>query len=172
MRRTFSISLVILSLLLSAAPSGTQTRRTVTLLLANGKVFTADARGTIAQAIAVDGERIVAVGSDAELRARYTAARTIDLKGKLVTPGFNDAHIHFLGGGLSLLRVDLIGAKTLEEAKERIAAKARELPPGSWILGRGWDHTLWGGQWPTRADLDALTATSPGPILRRSKKPG
>jgi predicted amidohydrolase YtcJ len=161
MRRTFSISLVILSLLLSVVPSGTQTRRTVTLLLLNGKVFTADARGTIAQAIAVDGERIVAVGSDADLKARYTAARTVDLQGRLVTPGFNDAHIHFLGGGLSLLRVDLIGAKTLEEAKERIAAKVRELPPGSWVLGRGWDHTLWGGQWPTRADLDAVAPDNP-----------
>lgn len=161
MRRTFSISLVILSLVFTATPSGTQTRRAVTLLLLNGKVFTADARGTIAQAVAIEGERIVAVGPDAELRARYTAARTVDLNGRLVTPGFNDAHIHFLGGGLSLLRVDLIGAKTLEEAKERIAAKVRELPPGSWILGRGWDHTLWGGQWPTRADLDAVAPDNP-----------
>jgi predicted amidohydrolase YtcJ len=161
MRRTFSISLVILSLLFTATPSGTQTRRNATLLLLNGKVFTADARGTIAQAVALDNERIVAVGSDAELRARYRAARTVDLKGRLVTPGFNDAHIHFLGGGLSLLRVDLIGAKTLEEAKERIAAKVKELPPGSWVLGRGWDHTLWGGQWPTRADLDAVAPNNP-----------
>jgi predicted amidohydrolase YtcJ len=161
MRRTLSISLVILSLVFNATPSGTQTRRAVTLLLLNGKVFTADSRGTIAQAIAVEGERIVAVGSDADLKARYTAARTVDLKGRLVTPGFNDAHIHFLGGGLSLLRVDLIGAKTLEEAKQRIAAKVRELPPGSWILGRGWDHTLWGGQWPTRADLDAVAPNNP-----------
>ncbi|HEY0376218.1 MAG TPA: amidohydrolase [Pyrinomonadaceae bacterium] len=161
MRRTFSISLVILSLVFSATPSGTQTRRTVTLLLVNGKVFTADARGTIAQAVAVEDERIVAVGSDADIKARYTAARIVDLKGKLVTPGFNDAHIHFLGGGLSLLRVELIGAKTLEEAKQRIAAHVRELPPGSWVLGRGWDHTLWGGQWPTRADLDSVAPNNP-----------
>ncbi|HYG78908.1 MAG TPA: amidohydrolase [Pyrinomonadaceae bacterium] len=161
MRRTLSISLVILSLLFGATPSGTETRRAVTLLLVNGKVFTADARGTVAQAVAIEGDRIVAVGTDAEIKARYSAARTIDLKGRLVTPGFNDAHIHFLGGGLSLLRVDLIGAKTLEEARQRIAAKVRELPPGSWILGRGWDHTLWGGQWPTRADLDAVAPNNP-----------
>ncbi len=161
MRRTFLISLIILSLLFNATPSGTQTRRAVTLLLTNGKVFTADAQGTIAQAVAVENDRIVAVGTDAEIKARYTGARTIDLKGKLVTPGFNDAHIHFLGGGFSLLRVDLIGAKTLEEAKQRIAAKVKELPTGSWILGRGWDHTLWGGQWPTRADLDAVAPNNP-----------
>ena len=167
MRRTLSISLIILSFVCNAAPARAQgARRKVTLLLTNGKVFTADARGAIAQAVAVEGDRIVAVGTDAELKARYDGARTVDLKGRLVTPGFNDAHIHFLGGGLSLLRVDLIGAKTLEEAKQRIAARARELPPGSWITGRGWDHTLWGGRWPTRADLDAVAPNNPVIVQR------
>src|SRR2546421_12394113 len=78
-----------------------QTRRHVSLVLTNGKVFTADARGTIAQAVAVDGERIIAVGSNAEILLGYEPARTIDLRGRLVTPGFNDAHLHFVDGGLS-----------------------------------------------------------------------
>jgi len=133
----------------------------VSLILFNGKVFTADARGTVAGAVAADGERIVAVGTTREIRARYRGAREINLQGKLVTPGFNDAHIHFAGGGLSLLRVVLNDSRSLEEAKQRIAAKVRELPAGSWILGRGWDHTLWGGQWPTRADLDAVAPNNP-----------
>ncbi len=133
----------------------------VSLVLFNGKVFTADDRGRIAQAIAIAGERIVAVGSDHEIMARYRGARTVNLGGKLVTPGFNDAHIHFVNGGLSLIRVDLIGAKSLEEAKRRVAARAREMPPGAWILGRGWDHTLWGGEWPTRQDLDAVAPNNP-----------
>jgi predicted amidohydrolase YtcJ len=144
-----------------APPSSRSVQRRVSLLLTNGKVFTADERGTIAEAVAVEGERIVAVGTNAEIARGYTAARVIDLKGRLVTPGFNDAHIHFLGGGLSLLRVELVGARTLEEAKARIAAKIRELPPGAWILGRGWDHTLWGGQWPTKSDLDAVAPNNP-----------
>src|SRR5207237_9903785 len=129
--------------------------------LTNGKVFTADARGTIAQAVAVDGERIVAIGSNAEILLGYEGARTIDLKGRLVTPGFNDAHIHFVNGGLSLLRVQLVGAPTLAEAKRRIAEKVRELPPGAWVLGRGWDRTLWGGQWPTKKDLDEVAPNNP-----------
>lgn len=167
---------LILLLLLAAvcasgalAPSGAarQTkRRGVSLLLTNGKVFTADARGTLAEAVAVEGNRIVAVGTSRELAARYTAARTIDLKGRLVTPGFNDAHIHFLGGGLSLLRVNLVGAKTLAEAKARVAARVRELPAGAWVTGRGWDHTLWGGQWPTKKDLDEVAPANPV-ILQR-----
>ena len=159
-RRT--LALVFVFLLVCAPPGGrAQERRRVSLVLTNGKVFTADARGTLAEAVAIDGERIVAVGSNAEIGARYTAMRTIDLRGRLVTPGFNDAHIHFVGGGLSLLRVQLLGAQTLAEAKRRIAEKVKELPPGAWILGRGWDHTLWGGQWPTRADLDEVAPNNP-----------
>src|SRR5215208_2483926 len=153
---------------LAFAPSGAarQTRRNVSLVLMGGKVFTAARRGTLAEAVAVDGNRIVAVGTSREMAARYTAAHTIDLKGRLVTPGFNDAHIHFLGGGLSLLRVNLIGAKTLAEAKARVAARVRELPAGAWVTGRGWDHTLWGGAWPTKKDLDEVAPANPV-ILQR-----
>ncbi|HWS99152.1 MAG TPA: amidohydrolase [Pyrinomonadaceae bacterium] len=131
------------------------------LLLFNGKVFTADERGSLAEAVAVEGSRVVAVGTTRELRARYPRARAIDLGGRLVTPGFNDAHIHFLGGGLSLLRVDLNGARTLEEAKRRVAARAKELPAGAWVTGRGWDHTLWGGEWPTKEALDEAAPDHP-----------
>jgi predicted amidohydrolase YtcJ len=141
--------------------SSAQGRRGVSLLLVNGKVFTADARGSVAEAVAVDGERIVAVGTTREIEARFTGARTIDLKGKLVTPGFNDAHIHFLQGGRALMLVNLNGARTLAEAKARVAARVREVRPGAWILGRGWDHTLWGGGWPTKRDLDEVAPANP-----------
>ena len=147
-------------------PGSVAQRRRVSLVLTNGKVFTADARGTLAEAVAVDGDRIVAVGSSQRIKSLYDAERTIDLRGRLVTPGFNDAHIHFLGGGLSLLRVNLVGAKTLAEAKARVAARVRELPAGAWVTGRGWDHTLWGGQWPTKKDLDEVAPANPV-ILQR-----
>ena len=150
------------------APRGSQAqgRRKVSLVLTNGKVFTADARGSIAEAVAIEGKRIVAVGTSREIAARYAGARTVDLAGKLVTPGFNDAHLHFLGGGLSLLRVDLNGAKTLAEAKSRVAARVREVRAGTWILGRGWDNTLWGGAWPTRKDLDQVAPDNPAIFQR------
>ena len=146
---------------LAPAGAGAQRRRNVSLVLTNGKVFTADARGTLAEAVAIEGNRIVAVGTSREIGAAYNGAHTIDLKGRLVTPGFNDAHIHFLGGGLSLLRVNLIGAKTLAEAKARVAARVRELPAGAWVTGRGWDHTLWGGAWPTKKELDEVAPNNP-----------
>jgi predicted amidohydrolase YtcJ len=143
-----------------------QSKQKISLLLFGGKIFTADENYSIAEAVAVDGEKIVAVGNSNDLRAKYQAAREIDLQGKLVTPGFNDAHIHFVGVGLALLRVDLNGSKTLEESKRRIAAKIKELPKGAWVLGRGWDHTLWGNRLPTRQDLDSIAPENPVHLQR------
>ena len=168
-RTRLALTLLLLAAVCPApAPAGAarQARRNVSLVLTGGKVFTADARGTLAEAVAVEGNRIVAVGTSREIGAAYNGARTIDLRGRLVTPGFNDAHIHFLGGGLSLLRVNLVGARSLAEAKARVAARVRELPAGAWVTGRGWDHTLWGGAWPTKKDLDEVAPDNPV-ILQR-----
>src|ERR1044071_7075584 len=164
LRQTFALSLAFVVCCASAfAPRGSsaRARKRVSLLLVNGKVFTGDARGMIAGAIAVEGDRIVKVGSTQEIESSYVGVRRVDLKGRLVTAGFNDAHLHFLNGGLALFRVDLNGARTLEEAKRRVAEKARELPEGAWLLGRGWDHTLWGGQWPTKESLDEAAPRNP-----------
>jgi predicted amidohydrolase YtcJ len=171
LRSKFALTLLVAAACAGAAlaPRGSrakQGRRAVSLVLTDGKVFTADARGTVAEAVAIEGERIVAVGTSREIAARFDPRQVIDLKGRLVTPGFNDAHIHFLGGGLSLLRVNLVGAKTLAEAKARVAARVKELPRGAWVTGRGWDHTLWGGEWPTKKDLDEVSPNNPV-ILQR-----
>jgi hypothetical protein len=82
-------------------------------------------------------------------------------------PGFNDAHLHLANGGLAKLRVDLVGAKSLEEMKSRIAERAPSTPPGEWITGRGWDHTLWQDQkLPSRQDMDAVTGGRPALFVR------
>ena len=143
-----------------------QTKQKISLLLYNGKIFTADENFTIAEAVAVDGEKIVAVGTTKDLRNKYQGDKEIDLKGKLVTPGFNDAHVHFLRGALSLLTVNLLDAKTVDEAKTRVAAKVKETPKGEWIIGRGWDHTLWGGKFPNKNDLDAVAPNNPVFLVR------
>jgi len=116
-----------------------------------------------AQAIAVSGERIVAVGTNEEiqkLKGKHT--EVVDLKGHFVMPGVNDAHMHLAAGGMEKLNVDLVGVKSLAEMQQRIAAKAKTTPPGEWIEGEGWDHTMWPGQkLPTRQDLDAVTGGHP-----------
>ncbi len=116
-----------------------------------------------AQALAVRGDRLVAVGTDAEiskLKGKHT--QVIDLGGHFVMPGFNDAHTHLASGGFVKLNVDLTGANSLDEMKSRIAARAKAAAPGEWIQGGGWDHTLWPGQkLPTRQDVDVVTGDHP-----------
>ncbi|HNQ15431.1 MAG TPA: amidohydrolase family protein, partial [Pyrinomonadaceae bacterium] len=141
-------------------------KRKIALLIVNAKVFTADANGAIAEAVAIDGERIVDVGRSTQLAAKYQAAKVLDVGGKLVTPGFNDAHVHFVRGALALLNVDLTGAPSLAAAKDKVAAKAKETKPGEWIIGRGWDHTLWDGKFPNRKDLDSVAPNNPVFLVR------
>ncbi len=143
-----------------------QTKQKISLLLYNGKVFTADANYSLAEAVAVDGERIVAVGKSNELKNKYQAAKEVDLQGKLVTPGFNDAHVHFLRGALALLTVNLEGTKSLAEAQARVAEKVKTVKSGEWIIGRGWDHTLWKQAFPTRQDLDKIAPDNPVFLVR------
>ena len=113
-----------------------QAKQKISMLLYNGKIFTADENYSMAEAVAVDGERIVAVGTTKDLRAKYAGAQEIDLQGKLVTPGFNDAHVHFLRGALALLTVNVEGTKSLAEAQAKVAARVKEIKPGEWIIGR------------------------------------
>ena len=143
-----------------------QTKQKISLLLYNGKIFTADAQFSTAEAVAVDGEKIVAVGASKDLRAKYQAAKEIDLQGRLVTPGFNDAHVHFLRGALALLNVVLTETKDLAEAQKIIAEKVKTTKPGEWVIGRGWDHTIWKQNFPTRRDLDEVAPNNPVFLVR------
>ncbi len=147
-------------------PAYAQTKQKISLLLVNGKVFTADENYSIAEAVAVDGEKIVAVGTSKDLKAKYQATREIDLQGKLVTPGFNDAHAHFLRGALALLNVVLTDTKTLTEAQNIIAEKVKTTKAGEWITGRGWDHTIWKQNFPNKADLDKIAPNNPVYLTR------
>ena len=166
MLKKILVLLLVLNLLALPPVAAAQAKRKISLLLFNGKVFTADEKYSMAEAVAVDGEKIVAVGRTQDLRAKYQAVTEIDLQKRLVTPGFNDAHVHFLRGALALLTVDLNGAPTLAEAKARVAAKVKEVKPGEWIIGRGWDHTLWGGRFPSRKDLDEVAPANPVYLVR------
>ncbi len=120
------------------------------------------------QAMAVHDGRIVAIGSnDDVLKLKRSQSQVVDLGGHFVMPGFNDAHVHLAAGGLQLLEVDLVGVKSLAEMQQRIAEHARTAPSRDWIVGRGWDHTLWPGQkLPTRQDIDSVTGNHPAVFVR------
>jgi predicted amidohydrolase YtcJ len=115
------------------------------------------------EAIAVRGERIQAVGKNIEIeKLKGPQTQVIDLGGHFVMPGFNDAHMHLAGAGLQKLTVDLIGVKTLDEFRRRVLAKVATAQPGEWILGGGWDETMWPVKaLPSRWDLDEVSGGHP-----------
>jgi predicted amidohydrolase YtcJ len=133
------------------------------LVLLNGKIWTVNDRQPRAEAVACLGSRIVAVGSNGEIR-KWIGAGTeaIDMGGKLVLPGFNDAHVHFFSGGENLASVQLRDAKSEDEFRKRIAEFAAKQPAGRWITGGDWDHENWTpARLPTRQLIDAVTAGHP-----------
>jgi len=133
------------------------------MIIINGKLFTSDPNESTAQALAIEGNLIKAVGTTKEIEKLATPTTTvIDAKERLVLPGFNDSHLHFLSGGQSLLELDLLGYQTVKDVQKRLASVANETPADTWITGRGWDHTLFNkGQWPTKQILDKVTTRHP-----------
>jgi len=135
------------------------------LIVINGAVYAADG-GPLRQAIAIRGNRIVAVGADDEIRAlRGSGTQVVDARGGAVVPGFDDVHAHMLSGGLEMETVNLQGAQTLDEMQARIRAYAAAHPDLSWIRGRGWGYGPFPSGAPTREQLDAAVPDRPA-IMR------
>ena len=149
-----------------AAPSGAQSSP-VTLAVVNARVWTGNPKQPWAEAIAARGDRIAAVGSSAEIRKLAGAnARVIDAHGQMLVPGFNDAHVHIISAGRGLSSVKLRDAATPAEFIARIKAYAKTIPKGAWITDGDWDHTLWGGELPTRQWIDSVTPDNPVWVAR------
>lgn len=129
------------------------------LLVTHARVWTGDPKHPWSDSVAVEGERIVAVGKTVPAR------EVIDAKGRLVVPGFNDAHVHFLSGSLGLYEVDLTGICTVPTIQEAISKWARENPNEPWVTGRGWEYYCFPGSLPTREMLDATVPDRPAFIL-------
>ena len=144
--------------LASAAASATQVQ-----VLTAERIHTSDPQRPVAEAIAWDQEgRLLAVGDSEELLVRYPDARRIDAPGKTVIPGLIDAHGHVMGLGYALIRADLVGARDKAEVIARLQAYEKQLPPGAWLLGSGWDQNDWPGKaFPSAADLDAAFPQRP-----------
>lgn len=138
------------------------------LLFHGGPIYTLDpARPTVAALLVRDGV-ILAAGDAAEVRAQLRPDYDlIDLAGRALIPGLTDAHIHLLWTGLNFQAIDLDGVPSLDEALERIRQQAERLPPGAWVRGHGWNHSLWEHRWPTAADLDRVTAGRPAILSRK-----
>jgi predicted amidohydrolase YtcJ len=168
--RRFAAAAILLSLVLggvvprlhaAAAADKTQT-------LVVGRVWTGDPAQPWAEAVAVDGDHIAYVGDRTEAAQRLAAdAKVVDAGDGLVVPGMIDAHIHLIDGGLHLTSVQLRDADSREEFVKRIGDFAKtQRRQDAWIIGGDWDHTVWGGELPDRAWIDAVTPDTPVWISR------
>ena len=134
------------------------------LLLRNGRVRVMDDERTEAESLLLRGSRIAAVGATMEVEQAATDPETVELDGRTVLPGFNDAHTHVFSVGIELIETDLSGADTRDEALKLLAANADDTPPGEWVLGFSYDESTWPeGEraYLTRSDLDAISTEHP-----------
>ena len=114
-----------------------------TLILSNGKIWTGESDSSFVEAVAIQGNIILETGNSETISALAgPETEVIDLQGKLVTAGFNDAHIHFLGGSMGLTQVELSAAETFEEAMASTLQFITDNPEKDWITGRGWQYTF------------------------------
>jgi predicted amidohydrolase YtcJ len=154
---------VVAGALLLTGACAAQSKPAADLIITNAKIWTVDQSLPMAQAVAVIGERIVAVGSNADVDAwRGPHTKVIDAGGRLLLPGFDDAHVHFVSGGLQLDNIQLNDATSPEEFARRVGERAKITRKGEWILGGNWDETKWNPPlMPAKELIDPLTPETP-----------
>lgn len=149
-------------------PTRRYTEDTEVTLIENARVYTMDREAPHAEAIAMRGGRIMAVGTKEEVGQIGGITRRVDAEGRAVIPGLIDAHIHFLAYARSLSRINLDGVASKKEALAQVTEKAQGLEAGKWIVGGGWNHNLWTPpQFPTRHDLDRAAPNNPVYLARK-----
>ena len=148
---------------IALAPAVLGAQGTADLVLTNGRIYTVDNARPEASALAVRGARVLFVGSDREAKALAgPSTQVIDLHGATVVPGITDAHAHLLGLGNMLRRVNLAGSTSYDEVIARVKASARDVRPGEWIQGRGWDQNRWPvKEFPTHEALSRAFPNNP-----------
>jgi predicted amidohydrolase YtcJ len=159
--RSLAFVIFLLSVVWEFVPlAGAQSAEAI---IHHAKIYTVNAKQPWAEALAVQGDKIVAVGSEADIeKLRTPKTKMIDAGGQLVLPGFVDCHIHFLDGSLSLGRVNLDGAKDVADIQRRLREYAAKHPGKDWILGRGWDYAMFGAvALPDKKYLDELFPDRP-----------
>lgn len=151
------------ALALAGSTGYAQSKPSADLIITNAKIWTVDKTRPNADALAVLGERIVAVGSAAEVDAWHgPQTKVLDAQGKLLLPGFNDAHVHFVDGGDHLQEVQLKDAATPEEFARRIGERAKSTPKGEWVTGGDWDEQKWSPpSLPAKELIDPVTPSTP-----------
>ena len=164
------IAPILLLAVASGVSAQTAQKPKADLIFTHGNIYTGvvDAPSSLgagqrSEALASRGDRIIAVGKrDEIMKLKGPETKIVDLEGHFVMPGFNDAHMHLASAGLQKMNVNLTGVKTLDEFRDRILARVEKAAPGDWIVGGGWDETLWPVKaLPTRWDVDEVSSSHP-----------
>jgi hypothetical protein len=164
------IAPILLLAVASGVSAQTAQKPKADLIFTHGNIYTGvvDAPSSLgagqrSEALAILGDRIIAVGKrDEIMKLKGPETKIVDLEGHFVMPGFNDAHMHLASAGLEKMNVNLTGVKTLDEFRDRILARVEKAAPGDWIVGGGWDETLWPVKaLPTRWDVDEVSSSHP-----------
>src|ERR1019366_5987530 len=167
LRRLAVLSFLLWFLLAFGAAFGEE-RPGADTIITNARVYTVDANQPTAEAVAIVGDRIVGVGSNAEIDAwRADKTIVIDARGHLLLPGFNDAHVHFIPGGMQLDSINLREAATPEAFRETLEARVKKTAKGEWITGGDWDEQKWNpAVLPTKELIDAVSPETPVFVTR------
>lgn len=163
LRRSFLVALILF------APSLALTQRApADLIVTNARIYTVDPSRPFVEAMVVANGRVVFTGpAGAALTYRGSNTRVLDAQGQTVIPGMIDAHVHLLGLGTALRTVDLVGTTSYDQIVQRVAARAKEVPAGTWITGRGWDQNDWGDtRFPSHEALSRAVPNHPVYLTR------
>ena len=158
--------LLLLTVLVTITACSNESSVTASSAITGSRIWTGDADNPWAEAMAIDGDRILAVGSDEKIAAFIGDDTALIDGGGLVVPGFIDSHVHFLDGGEALESVQLRDVTSREQFRQRFSDYVTTIKPGEWILGGAWDHEAWGGELPTRDWIDDLTPENPVWVFR------
>ncbi len=153
-----NILLIITCIILTMTTTTAQKKKA----FINGTIYTVNEKQPEAEAVFIEGDRIVFAGTNEEVKGRIdNSTEVIDLRGKFMMPGFNDAHLHFLGGGFYLMGIDLRPAKSIKEFRQILSDYVKRFP-GRWVTGGRWDHEGWDVQrLPSKEDIDDITDNTP-----------
>jgi len=171
-KRSLGLSLVLIFILFTLffsafiGVSCIKKPETADFVIINARIYTVNSVQPWAEAVAIKGEKIIYVGSN-KAAENYigSATRVIEAQGRLLLPGFQDSHVHFLSGSLNLNRVDLSGAQSVAEIQDRISHFVAEHPDLTWIQGRGWMYSAFPGDMPHKKFLDEIIPDKPA-IMR------
>src|SRR3546814_935403 len=163
MNRLLPLIFALAGLVLALSPAVARAQAHADTILVDGKVWTGNPGQPEAEAIAILDGKVAAVGNDIEVRSwAGPATEVLELRGRRVVPGFNDAHVHFFDGGQGRASVQLRDAPSPQVVRDRMGAYATTLDKGRWVLNGNWDHERWTpADLPTRQLIDAVTPDNP-----------